>query len=56
MREVSHGNLNYTVAQWIDVDEMPQTESGASYTLEYYHDTLKKAIDETNGAYWTYEG
>ncbi len=56
MSEISYGNANYEVAEWIDIDQMPRNTDGKSYTLESYYDTLMTAADQTNGAYWSYDG
>ncbi len=52
MAEISHGYVNYTVVDWIDLDEMPMTTDGLAYDPEEYYDTYVKACENTDGAYW----
>lgn len=56
MSEISYGYANYTMVDWIDIEEMPRSTDGKSYTLEYYYETLMTANKETGGAYWSYSG
>ncbi len=58
MKEVSYGNVNYSVEKTniIDVNAFPKGDSGKAYTAKDYYDTLTKAIKATDGAYWNYSG
>ena len=55
MSEISYGYANYNIVNWIDIDQMPKSTDGKSYTLEYYYNTLMTANKETGNAYWQYE-
>ncbi len=56
MSEISYGYANYNLVDWVDIDEMPKSTDGKSYTLEYYYDTLMTANKETGNTYWLYSG
>ena len=56
MNESSHGYITYQITEWIDVEAMPEGIDGFTYDLDEYYETLQRAINETNGAYWTYSG
>ena len=54
MKGSSHGNALYEIAEWIDLDEMPQADNGRKYNIDEYYTTLKKAQKQWN--YWGYSG
>ncbi len=56
MFEVSRGYLDYEIAEWLDLEELPRDLDGIAYTPEEYYDILIPAIDATDGAYWQYPG
>ncbi|MDO5559858.1 MAG: dockerin type I repeat-containing protein [Oscillospiraceae bacterium] len=56
MSDISYGYANYNISDWIDIEELPRSTDGKSYTLKNYYDTLMTANEETGGAYWSYSG
>ena len=56
MSEISYGNVNYTIAETIELNELPTDKDGNSYTTEEYYDTLIEACNATGGRYWSYPG
>lgn len=52
MNEVSHGCISYTIAEWIDIDEMPEDIHGKSHSLSYYYETITKADASPEAPYW----
>ena len=56
MSEVSYGNVNYTIAETIELNELPADKDGIAYTAEEYYDTLIEACNATGGRYWSYPG
>ena len=56
MEEISYGNVSYTIAETIELNEFPEDKDGNSYTAEEYYDTLIEACNATGGRYWSYEG
>ena len=58
MSEISHGNVNYEIAEKIELDELPRSTAidGAAYTTEEYYDTLMTAIEKKGFYYFGYEG
>ena len=56
MSEVSYGNVNYTVAEKIELNEFPLNKEGKAYTTDEYYHTLVDACNATNGRYWEYNG
>lgn len=56
MSEVSYGNVNYTISEKIELDELPKDKNGKAYTKEEYYNTLVEACNATDGRYWDYEG
>ncbi len=58
MSEISYGNVNYEIAEKIELDEMPRSTAinGAAYTKEEYYDTLMTAIEKKGFYYFGYEG
>ena len=49
MSEISYGNVNYTIAETIELNELPTDKDGNSYTTEEYYDTLIEACNATGG-------
>lgn len=57
MKDVSYGNVNYSVVKTINVNALPKDVSGKGYTAKEYYDTLTKALKAyPDGAYWNYSG
>ena len=58
MSEISYNNVNYNIAEKIELNEMPRSTKikKAPYTKAEYYKTLMTAIKETGGAYWKYKG
>jgi len=58
MSEISYGNVNYEIAEKIELDELPRSTAigGAAYTTEEYYDTLMTAIEQKGFYYFGYEG
>lgn len=56
MEEISYGNVSYTIAETIELNEFPEDKDGNSYTAEEYYDTLIEACNATGGRYWSYDG
>ena len=52
MREISRGNANYQVVEWIYMNEMPRSTSGQAYDPDEYYATLVAADKATRGDYW----
>ena len=56
MSEVSYGNVNYTVAETIELNEFPVNKEGKAYTTDEYYKTFVDACNATEGSYWNYDG
>ena len=56
MSEVSYGNVNYNIAETIELNEFPANKEGKAYTTEEYYKTFVDACNATDGRYWDYEG
>ena len=56
MSDVSYGNVNYTISEKIELDELPKNTDGKAYTKDEYYKTLVDACNATDGRYWEYEG
>ena len=58
MSEISYNNVNYNIAEKIELNEMPRSTAvkKAPYTTVDYYKTLMTAISKTDGAYWNYDG
>ena len=54
IRNASHGNATYEIVEWNDLNELPRSTSGFSYSINDYYNTLQKALKKS--AYWDYEG
>lgn len=54
MDKASHGNAVYEIVEWNDLNELPRSTSGFSYSVNEYYNTLQRALKEN--AYWDYEG
>ena len=52
MEEVSHGYVNYHIADWQDINTLPTSIEGTTYTLSNYYNTLMTANEQYNGHYW----
>jgi hypothetical protein len=56
MSDVSYGNVNYTVAEKIELNEFPVNLEGKAYTTDEYYKTFVDACNATDGSYWNYDG
>lgn len=56
MKEISYGYVNYHITDWQDINALPTSTAGATYTLNDYYDTLMTASAQCDGAYWNYDG
>ena len=58
LSEISYNNVNYKIAEKIELNEMPRSTAieKAPYTTAEYYKTLMTAIKKTDGAYWNYDG
>jgi len=58
MSEVSYGNVNYKIAEKIELNEMPRSTKikKAPYTTDEYYKTLMTAIKNNGSAFWEYDG
>ena len=56
MSDVSYGNVNYTVAEKIELNEFPADKEGKAYIADEYYKTFVEACNASDGRYWDYEG
>ena len=54
IKKASHGNAAYEIIEWNDINELPRSSSGFSYSLNDYYATLQKALKQSD--YWAYSG
>ncbi len=52
LEEVSGGCVRYSIAEWVDLYEMPMNTDRLSYDRGEYYSTLMAANEATHGAYW----
>ena len=54
IKKASHDNAVYEIVEWNDLNELPRSTSGFSYSTTEYYQTLQKALQQN--AYWDYQG